>query len=222
LQGRPKNKYEVIVVNNASTDKTEQVARTFGVNVFNEPIRGIARARQRGFEMAKGEIIVSFDADSKAPPDWLSRIATAFQNNPRLVVIWGLYDLEGVKPHINFAVNLVNLFSAYILGCFIGTNMAIKKSAFKKTLGFDITLTYADEQDIGTKIAKFGPKQFIPSLRVMTSGRRYYKRGLVAGVEDYIFNYLRYRFQRPIKDHHFIAGSQHVKGAPSGKIFEPT
>ena len=49
----------------------------------------MARARERGAAQAQGEIVAGADADAIAPPDWLQRIAQAFQAEPDLVAVTG-------------------------------------------------------------------------------------------------------------------------------------
>ncbi len=70
--------YEIIVVDNNSTDDTAAVAASYGVRVVHEPEQGVCAARQRGADVAIGEIIVSVDADTVYPPDWLSTIDARF------------------------------------------------------------------------------------------------------------------------------------------------
>ena len=66
--------YEIVVVDNNSTDATAEIAGSFGVRVVSELEPGVCQARQRGLSEARGEIVVSVDADTLYPPDWLSRI----------------------------------------------------------------------------------------------------------------------------------------------------
>jgi len=56
--------FEVIVIDNNSTDKTAAVAQKFGAKVVSEKKQGIIYARERGFQEAKGEIIARTDADT--------------------------------------------------------------------------------------------------------------------------------------------------------------
>jgi glycosyltransferase involved in cell wall biosynthesis len=62
--------YEIIVVDNASTDGTAEIATGHGVRVVCEPEPGICQARQRGLVEARGQIVVSTDADTIQPPGW--------------------------------------------------------------------------------------------------------------------------------------------------------
>ena len=71
-------KYEVIVVDNASTDNTARLARDWGAKVVHESKRSTACARQKGAEVATGKIIAFIDADTRAPGHWLSTIVWRF------------------------------------------------------------------------------------------------------------------------------------------------
>ena len=65
---------EIIVVNNASTDRTREVALSIpGVTVVDEPRKGLVQARWCGFEHSTGELIANIDADTIVPPGAWSR-----------------------------------------------------------------------------------------------------------------------------------------------------
>lgn len=73
--------YEVIVVDNNSSDDTAAVARRFGfVTLLREPRQGVVHARNRGFDAAHGDLIARIDADTVLPPEWLARIHSIFEN----------------------------------------------------------------------------------------------------------------------------------------------
>jgi len=69
---------EVIVVDNGSTDRTAEVARTFGASVIREDVRGYGRSYKTGFGQAKGDVIVTLDGDHSYPPDAISYLLEAF------------------------------------------------------------------------------------------------------------------------------------------------
>jgi len=60
---------EVVVVDNASTDRTAEVARTLGARVIFEGRKGYGRAYKTGFAQARGDVIVTMDGDGTYPPD---------------------------------------------------------------------------------------------------------------------------------------------------------
>jgi hypothetical protein len=69
---------EVIVVDNASTDRTADVAKSLGALVIREDVRGYGRSYKRGFASATGDVIVTLDGDHSYPPDAISYLLEAF------------------------------------------------------------------------------------------------------------------------------------------------
>ena len=69
---------EVIVVDNGSTDRTREVARSFGAQVIQEEVRGYGRSYRRGFASARGDLIITLDGDHSYPVDALSYLLEAF------------------------------------------------------------------------------------------------------------------------------------------------
>src|SRR3989344_5171320 len=73
--------YEIIVVDNNSTDKTSAVAKAAGADkVLKEKHPGPNYARQKGYSESNGSIVAFLDADSLVPKDWLLRIEKDFKN----------------------------------------------------------------------------------------------------------------------------------------------
>jgi glycosyltransferase involved in cell wall biosynthesis len=80
-QTYPPDQYEIIAVNDGSTDKTGQILSTYPIKVLHHPApKGIAHARNTGLKHAKGEITVCFDDDCTAYPNWLSNLTSAFDD----------------------------------------------------------------------------------------------------------------------------------------------
>ena len=77
LRRMPEFVDQVIVVDNGSTDRTPEVARSFGAEVIREPVRGYGRAYKRGFASATGDIIITLDGDHSYPPDAISYLLEA-------------------------------------------------------------------------------------------------------------------------------------------------
>lgn len=69
---------QVIVVDNGSTDRTSDVARSLGAEVIREPVRGYGRSYKKGFACASGDIVVTLDGDHSYPPDAISYLIEAF------------------------------------------------------------------------------------------------------------------------------------------------
>lgn len=70
---------EIIVVNNNSTDRTQEILDACGIRSFFEPRQGISFTRQTGLEKASGHYYLNADADSMYPPGWIQAHVEALQ-----------------------------------------------------------------------------------------------------------------------------------------------
>lgn len=79
-QDLPSAQWELLVVDNASSDDTATALRRFGdaVRVVHEPTLGLSHARNTGWHQSRGRIIALLDDDAIAEPDWLRRLVGAF------------------------------------------------------------------------------------------------------------------------------------------------
>src|SRR5438067_3856179 len=78
LRAMPEFVDEVIVVDNASTDRTSDVAASLGAKVIREDVRGYGRAYKRGFAVATGDLMITLDGDHSYPVDAISYLIEAF------------------------------------------------------------------------------------------------------------------------------------------------
>lgn len=78
IQQMPPIVDEVLVVDNASTDRTAEVARELGARVVYEARKGYGRAYKTGFAKARGDIIVTMDGDGTYPPDSIPLLLHVF------------------------------------------------------------------------------------------------------------------------------------------------
>ena len=167
---------EVIVVDNASTDGTARVAAAAGARVLAEPQRGVCRARQRGTDAARGEVVVSTDADTVHPSDWLSRIDASLRARPDAVAVAGpcrYADAPGWVDLLSgaaFAV-LGRLYAwSGRVGYLTATNLAFRRDGFP---GYDVNLTQGgDEVDVLRRLRRRGPVLWDRANVVLTSSRR--------------------------------------------------
>ncbi|MGN6099640.1 MAG: glycosyltransferase family 2 protein, partial [Devosia sp.] len=98
---------EVVVVNNASVDRTAEIARGFqGVRVIDEPKKGIVNARHAGFENSTGELVANIDSDTLVPEGWLTTVVESFARDPKLVCLTGPYIYYDLSAWNRFLVRL--------------------------------------------------------------------------------------------------------------------
>lgn len=105
--------YELIVVDDGSSDLTRDVAARFADKIFSHR-RNMGRheARRRGFLLAEGDIIVNIDSDNLVPGDTLCKIAAFFQGHPNVDVVTGMLSIE--HPNHDFLSQYKNLLLHYL------------------------------------------------------------------------------------------------------------
>jgi glycosyltransferase involved in cell wall biosynthesis len=79
---------EVIVVDSGSTDRTLEIARSFGAKIFSEPWKGFAAQKNSAMDKATCDWVLQLDADETPEPELISEIATALGTNPALQGFW--------------------------------------------------------------------------------------------------------------------------------------
>lgn len=209
--------HEVIVVNNASTDKTEEIARSFsGVKVIFEPTKGVNRARQAGFKAATGDILVFFDADTIIPAHWFLIAEKKFRENPKLVGVSGPYHFEAIswwarslEWFYNYVVMPTGEFIwKYLLRrggiMLLGGNSAVRRSALEAIGGFDTGIDFfGDDTNLTRRIAKIGKIDFTNNLYIYTSPRRFEHEGGVKVAVKYVLNFFgEWIFKKPVNKIH--------------------
>lgn len=142
--------FEVIVVDDGSTDSTSDVAQQFETVQYHRQINGgPSSARNTGARLATGEILVYTDADCVPQPDWLTQLAAGFGEG--IVAVGGTYAIA------NPSAPLARIIQAEIalrhrkfkgdvdfLGSF---NVAYRRAAFEAVGGFDESYRQASGED---------------------------------------------------------------------------
>lgn len=104
--------FEVIVVDNASTDRSAAVAAQRGAFVVSELEVGIPSASATGYDAASGDIIARLDADSVPGVTWVASVCEALEQNPHLAAVTGrgmLMEDDG-RPHRTSSAFFMNAY----------------------------------------------------------------------------------------------------------------
>jgi cellulose synthase/poly-beta-1,6-N-acetylglucosamine synthase-like glycosyltransferase len=95
---KTKHAIELIVINNNSTDRTQDTLDKLHVSSFFQPIQGWGPARQMGIEKARGRYILTADADSFYSPFWVDDMISELQK-PGIVCVYGRYSFISQKGY---------------------------------------------------------------------------------------------------------------------------
>ncbi len=192
--------FEVIVVDNASADKTYEVAKQFPIKVVKESRKGLLWARECGRLNASGEIIVNIDADCLPDKDWLSRGVNNFKEG--IVAVTGPYDYHDgdrvfrfvslfTQKHIYHLMNLI-IQSTKHGAVLIGGNNFIRADIIKKAGGYNTKLVfYGEDTDTAKRVSKFGKVIFDKKLQMKTSARRFKQEGTLKITFKYLFHFFK-------------------------------
>jgi lipopolysaccharide/colanic/teichoic acid biosynthesis glycosyltransferase/glycosyltransferase involved in cell wall biosynthesis len=165
--------YEVIIVDDGSSDDTVSIAQQYDVHVLSQPNGGPAAARNTGAKLARGDLLVFLDADCEPTPGWLAALLAALEN-PEIVAAKGVYRTRQQAPVARFVqqeyVHKYRRLKRQRYIDFIDTYSAIyRRNVFVQNGGFDTTFTgaTAEDADLSFRLARKGYKMaFAPQAVV--------------------------------------------------------
>jgi glycosyltransferase involved in cell wall biosynthesis len=194
---------EVLVVNNASTDRTGEVAAGIpGVRVIEEARKGLVVARERGRQEAMGDLLVYVDADCRAPRTWLDRVARRFDADPSLLALsgnyrfydwdwWGRTLLRAYDFTLGPATHVLVKYILRIGVVFYGGNFAVRRHALERIGGFDTTIEFhGEDTNLGRRLSRIGNVELRYDCYIYTSARRYNAMGKGAVFRLYVRNFV--------------------------------
>jgi glycosyltransferase involved in cell wall biosynthesis len=221
----PEGSCEIIVVNNASTDRTREVALRYpGVTVVDEPRKGLTFARQAGFAASTGILIANVDADSRLTPGWIAKVLTTFaeaeasaarpEAHRRLAAFSGplvYYDLTP-RQRVLVHVFYMTAWTTYAINRYIlrvgsmvqGGNFVVNRAALEAIGGFNTAISfYGEDTDIARRLNDVGEVRFTFDLKMSSSARRLKSEGMLTMAGRYSINYLWTTFfKRPFTDNY--------------------
>jgi glycosyltransferase involved in cell wall biosynthesis len=158
-QRYPQDSFEIIVVDNGSADKVDHLASRFNIRLaFEKDIRGSYAARNKGIQMAKGEILCFTDSDCTPHENWIAEgVKTLSQQDAHLVggnVIFTFSDKKRAAEYYDAITNMGIEDSAIKRQVAKTANLFIKKQVLEKTGLFPVQLKSGGDIYLTAKAVK--------------------------------------------------------------------
>lgn len=139
-QNFPQEGYEVIVINDGSTDNTLEILKSYGekIKVINQENQGYLKASNKGFREAKGEHVIKLDADDCFEPTILKEMAAILNKKPEIDFVYCDYYEKTFLGGIKKVSTKDNIFNT------IGIGIMYKKDKFAEQGFFDERVMFAE------------------------------------------------------------------------------
>lgn len=179
----PKDRYEVIVIDNASTqDIKTLVSRYPQVSYQYEPKPGSYAARNKGLSVAGGEIIAFTDSDCVPAPDWVEKGVDVLQSNPDCGLVGGVIELFYRNPKRMTGIELYESLMGFPQRKYIEKDQfgaTANVFTFRKVIDhvglFNDELKSGGDAEWGKRVAKHGyPLLYADAVRVAHPARSTY------------------------------------------------
>jgi len=201
---RTKYMVEIVVINNNSTDGTQNVLDTLGVRNYMQPVQGTPFARQMGLELARGKYHLCADSDTFYPPDWIDLMVAPMVKDPNITGVYGNYSFIPPENQGRFGLWLYEIFAGMMIRIrkrnreylnVYGFNMGFVTQTGRETGGFKVSGSrvyanivgsdYQNEAEDGRmalNLKKAGKLKMVTSssATVYTSPRRLLDDGSIA------------------------------------------
>ena len=202
----PTEKFEVILIDNGSTDKTVSIAKQYPIDVYIKKEVKVGALRNLGVAHSRGQFIIFIDSDCTVERDWISIGIKRLENDTRLV-LGGQYLMRENPSWLEKYWVLNNSRTQIYQTTLVGGSIFIPKNIFLSISGFDEKINSGEDSDLTYRLRSAGYKVEIdPALSVVHLG---YPSELVPFVRRQIWHSSDYitNFKKSIHDKVFILTS---------------
>ncbi len=170
---------EIVVGINRCTDRTEEIALSYGAKIVHEDAKNISKIRNETAKSAKGDIFVFLDADSNMTPGLLAEIEKRLETG-RIVGGGTMFELDRTSLGIKITLGIF-LIAARILNVMAGPYWLYRED-FLGVGGFNEDYFSAEDTEFVRRLKKYGRKDgrvfdVIRNERVVTSSRKFDRMG---------------------------------------------
>lgn len=204
---------QIIVVDNGSTDRSADIARSYQeVDLLFQPLRGSYAARNLGIQCSKGEIILFLDPDCRPRQNWLVAALTSFQD-PSVEIVLGKRNYGRMSKELSLLATYENQKiqwvlsqenSSYVYG--YTNNMAVRRSLFEKFGLFQERLRGGDTifmqkvvHSLGQLVVRFNPEMEVDHMEITSIDHYYSKRAVYGASNEHLATEVPFK---PLSNHH--------------------
>ena len=178
--------YEIIVADAQSDDNTREIAKEYGCVVVEGGLPG--PGRNRGAEVAQGEILLFLDSDLELTENYLSNVIEEFESEDLGIAITQMTPLSE-KKRDKYLHDLANWFMIAVenikphgAGCY---GIISKKELHDEVGGFDENLSFGEDTDYIERVAEISEFKVLRNARIGVSTRRLEEEGLYTLLKQY-------------------------------------
>ncbi len=217
----PKDKYEIIISDSDSTDKTRQIAVSLGAKVVTAGAPSVCAGRNSGFLEAKGEIIAFSDADCVMDKDWLIN-AVKYFNDEKVACVGGVSLVPDDETVFGKACGFIFSYSLFTGGSTYGRhfpevqevahnsgcNAIYRRSSLEKVMPVDERFTDGEDVIMNKQLKDLGYKfLFTPDTKLWhyrsSKPKRFWKQNIRYGIGRVLIGRAYPELLKPM---HIIAG----------------
>jgi len=192
-------KYEIIISDGYSTDKTLQIAKKYADKIVFEEKRTISAGRQTGAKEAEGRVIVSAGADVHVEPNWLDKLTRPIFEQTHVASIGPVVPLNGTQIENMFAHGFLKPMGGVLsrLGSHfaVADNMAFDARVFHEAGGFNPELVTGEDTDLIKRVKNYGKIAYAADANVYVSMRRVREWGYWKYLTFHTSNFFKYHLR---------------------------
>lgn len=187
-------KYEIIVMDNGSTDKTVEIAEKYSDRLFIEPDCSLPNLRNKGIDLAKGDKIAMIDSDCQAKKNWLKEAEKSLKKS--IMVTGSVEPIEDSffykfwfwlfsDVFLHYSVNYFGLSNSMGGNCAFFRDKAIEIDGFKDV--------FPSDGKFGFEMGRTGRLSHNTNMRIKTSARRYIEMSFSKLLFELISSHIKMR-----------------------------
>lgn len=193
------NDYEIIVSDAGSTDNTAKIAQAYGAKIVVGPKLGPGYGRNRGAEIAQGEILFFLDADARLPTrDFLRQAIAEFEKRKLAAAGFYIRAWDGHLGHrLLFLLGNVLFWATQVIDPHVpGWAILVRKEIHEKIGGFDETPAFREDHEYISRVRRVGKVRFLKTEPILVSTRRFATEGTLRTLGIYLLTELARPFGR--------------------------